>query len=136
MWPILSKWDTVHKDKFEFLVYYLCTCFPIYNGGRNFEIGQSLVKLCPFNLSGIEKYEMEKSTSKFWVSHWVYCQLIQKSSKLHQLCFKCWSKAFTVHLKHTHEQLWFCKNLIIKNLPQVFSAISPFEVLHRNVSFQ
>ena len=38
----------------------------------------------------------------------------------------------------THKRLWFCKNLKIerKSPPQVFSAVSPFVVLHRSISFR
>ncbi len=36
--------------------------------------------------------------SKFVAYHWVNGQLVQKSSKLHQLGFKFGSKAFTVDL--------------------------------------
>ena len=56
--------------------------------------------LSEVDLWGIEKYEMEKWAFRMWVYQWVNCQLCQILSKLHHLCFRFWSKAFTVHLKH------------------------------------
>ncbi len=65
----------------------------------------------------LKSMKWRNKLSKFAVYHWVNWILNKKSSKLHQLHFKFWSKTFTVYLKHI-KKLWFCKNRkIAKNDP-------------------
>ncbi len=97
-----------------------------------------LSEVMPIWPLGIEKYEMEKPAFK--VCGLSLRQLPSGPEIIKITSFMIQFSILNFHsIFKTHKQLWFYHNLKIKIKkkkkwpPQVFSAISPFEVLHRSI---
>ncbi len=78
------------------------------------------MKLCPFDIWGIGKYEMEKSAFKVWGFSLRQLPTGPKIIKIKPFTLQILIKSFTVIFK-IHLQLWICKNLNIeKNYPHKY----------------
>ena len=90
---------SVHMVKIDFLVYILPFTMVV-----KILKSDNPKQSYPYLTFGVLKsMKWRNWLSKFGVYHWVNCQLGPKSSKLHNLSFKFWSKTFILHFKHIND---------------------------------